>query len=856
MSRAAGRLSRLLPLLLTAGLLAFLPAARGAAPPPDLSGLDEDSKAFLEQAAVLITPQEREAFLGLAKEYQRKAFIRRFWQVRDPYPETPGNELQMRWESRADLAREKYGGLTEDRARMMLVFGVPEKVLPSRCSALLPLEVWTYSGTEQVRGSFVLVFLQPQGSVRGPYRLWYPSEGVLALLSPEARPRGLATLDTVAEACPDGRDLAGYLAGALDWGMIEKKLLPQPGVEWLQSFLQGSTDLPQGAAALPARLELSFPGRTGSRTLVQGLVSVPKADARPESFGGQSFYSFQIEGEILYGDDLFESFRYRFSLPEAQAALGGEIPLVFERQLRPGSYTLILRVENSGAGRYFRDQRTVEVPAVEAAAVLPATAPAAGEPGAAPATAPDPLGAAFAEANAAAAPAAGTAAADVTLRLLPPPEGLLVGKVRVEAASTGEGIARVRFELDGKPILTKGKAPWSVELNLGDQPRLRRLRALALSARDEMIAADELLLNAGPHRFSLRLVDPEPGKSYRRSLRAHAEVRVPEGETLARVELFLNDARVATLYQPPFVQPILLPTPGATAFVRAVAYLADGNSAEDLVLVNSPNPAERIDVQLVELYTTVVDRRGRPVEEVAREDLSVLEDGQPQEIRRFERVRDLPIYAGVMIDTSGSMEGRISDAVGGALDFFDSVLKPRDRAAVITFADRPNLAVRFTNDRSRLQASLAGLSAGGNTALYDSIIYALYYFGGIQGKRAIVLLSDGRDEGSRYAYGDALEYARRSGVAFYTVGIHLTTKDADVRQKLEKLADETGGRAFFVDSSGQLKNVYKEVEEELRSQFLIAYQSSGTGPSDKFRSVEVKVGKPGLEAKTLRGYYP
>jgi VWFA-related protein len=201
--------------------------------------------------------------------------------------------------------------------------------------------------------------------------------------------------------------------------------------------------------------------------------------------------------------------------------------------------------------------------------------------------------------------------------------------------------------------------------------------------------------------------------------------------------------------------------------------------------------------------------------------------------------------------------GKLDQAVQGAMGFFDKVITPKDRAAVITFADHPNLAVRFTNQQPLLAGGLAGLTASGNTALYDSLIYALYYFGGVKGKRAIVLLSDGKDEGSRYSYDDVLEYARRSGVAIYTVGIGLSTQSVDIRLKLSRLADETGGRFFFIEKARELDGIYDTIQKEVRSQYLLAYQSSKEGGSaDKFRTVEVKMAKPGLEAKTVRGYYP
>jgi VWFA-related protein len=453
----------------------------------------------------------------------------------------------------------------------------------------------------------------------------------------------------------------------------------------------------------------------------------------------------------------------------------------------------------------------------------------------------------------------GGGSGEQTIRILPPLPGLATGRARVEAVTTGEGIAKVSFELNGRPILAKSKPPYSVELNLGSQPRIHSVRALALGPAGDRLAEDEVTLNAGPHRFSVRLVDPQPGKTYQSSLRAQALVDVPEGETLDRLELYMNESLVATLYQPPFTQPLLLPPGGGVTYVRTVAYLKDGNSTEDLVLVNAPDFSEQLKVQFVELFTTVVDGKGRPVAGLAKNDFKVFEDGAEQQVVRFELVQDVPIYAGILLDTSGSMgDGdKLGAAVKGALQFFQTVIRPKDRATVITFSDQPNLAVRFTNQEPLLAGGLAGLKADGNTALYDSLIYALHYFGGIKGKRAIILLSDGRDEGSRYTYNDALEYARRSGVALYTVGLSLTTsRDTDVRLKLNQLAEETGGRAFFIDRAAALAEVYKSIESEVRSQYLLAYQSSKSGTEEKFRTVEVKLGKPGLEAKTLRGYYP
>jgi Ca-activated chloride channel homolog len=916
--RAGGGLAALLALLALVGATGRIAAARAAAAPgkpasgtaapaTPAADLPPKYRTWLEEVAPLISERERQVFLSLTRDYQRDDFIQRFWDVRDPFPQTPRNELRDAWEERLKLARERFGNVAEPRARMLLIHGEPAHVYHSRCSeVVLPLEIWTYDHTARIRRGFSLVFVADLGGQHGRYRLWSPSEGLSSLLTLETRAHNPQSLDLRAlEACPEGGEIGGYLSAAIDEPQLESRaqLLPKPGDEWLSSFAAASTDLPPGAAALPAELEISFPARTGSRTVVQGLVRVPREAAQPQELAGHPIYAFLIDGEVVRKDELFEHFRYRFSLPApgaagaagvagagaagAAGAAGGaraagaavpaapgaaatsaEIPLVFQRYLRPGEYTLMLKVEDIGGKRYFRAEQELEVPAVAAA---PAGTEVAGQaagtgtggtagnetaPAGALPLANDP-GSQAAHARMLQEANRSIRAGDQSLRLLSPPDGLLTGSLRVDAVVEGGGIDHVRFVLDGRPALIKRRPPYSIDLNLGQQPRIHVVRALAETAAGNVLAEDQLQLNAGPHHFGVRLIEPQAGKHYVASLRAEAKVEVPEGEKLDRLEFYRDDVLVATLYQQPWTQPILLADGGGKlSYVRAVAYLADGNSSEDLVLVNSPHAGERIDVQLVELYTTVTDRRSRPIDDLTRDDFKVYEDGAEQSVRRFERVKDLPIYAGVLLDTSGSMAEQLDTAVQSALRFFQTVIQPKDRAAVITFNGQPNLAVRFTNDREVLAGGLAGLRADGNTALWDSIIYALYYFGGVRGKRAIVLLTDGKDEGSRFHYTDALEYAKHSGIAFYTIGLGSIPQQPDIRMKLTQLAGETGGRVFFVDRAQDLAGIYRGIEGELRSQYLLAYQSSKQGNDGKFRTVEVKVGRPGLAARTVPGYYP
>src|SRR5262249_51364363 len=156
--------------------------------------------------------------------------IRKFWQVRDPFPQTAVNEFQERWEARARTAREKFGNLTEDRARMMLWNGEPAHVLQSHCSEVfLPLEIWTYDKNDFIRTGYSLAFYQPAGST---WRLWYPSEGVSALLAFDVRarfPNGINP-QTIETSCPQGGDIMSAASNALDWSRVESTvpLAPKP----------------------------------------------------------------------------------------------------------------------------------------------------------------------------------------------------------------------------------------------------------------------------------------------------------------------------------------------------------------------------------------------------------------------------------------------------------------------------------------------------------------------------------------------------------------------------------------------------------------------------------------------------
>ncbi len=849
------------------------------------------------EVSLLIGRDERKEFLGLTKDYERDLFIRRFWEARNPDPGIAPNAFKIEWERRIEAARDYFGNITEDRAVTLLLHSAPPDRIQTDClQATWPLEIWHYRFGERIPDDLYLLFYQTAGS--GPFRLWRQGDGLATLIarlsnqrSPQLPSQGgvgqgsrppdinfsglgamsndLSTFWTFLQAnCPDEAPMLMNAVTTVEredsFHILDKLLVPPPphDAEWLATFRGYSTNVPPGSLALPATLKVTFPARQKSRAVVSGTVAVPPGAAQAVELEGHRAYNFLLTGEVVQGTELVESFRYRFDMPAPSGAQDTPLPLVFERTLAPGDYVLLLRVEDLHSHHNFHAQEPITVPPLdglpdvataarppEVTAVLDAARAElkAGDAGAAPPAAP---GAAGAPATAAGG------GAGAAIRLVPPEGERITGAVRLEAQASGDAVRKVTFYLDGKAMLSRVRPPYSVELNLGDVPLTHEVRAVAYARDGAELSADTVMLNVPRQRFAVHLVEPRAGGTYKGQVLARAEVHLPDGGKLDRLEVFVDDQRVATLYQPPFAQQVTLKADNAS-YVRAVGYLTDGTSAEDLAVINSRNAVESLDVRLVELYAAVVDRAGHPVDRLQQSDFKVTDGGEAQTLLRCERVRDLPLHVLFALDTSASMTAILPQVQRAALAFLQRTLTPKDRAALLTFSDSPILRVPFTANVDTLAGALAGLSAERGTALFDSLVYGLSYMKGAQHTQsALVLFTDGDDHLSHLRFEETLEYARRSGIALYTIGAGVSRLDLQSRAHLSRLAEETGGRSYFIDSAAQLDSVYDAIGTELRSRYLLAYQPNKPPHIGEFRSVDVQVLGDGLRVKTQRGYYP
>jgi len=267
-----------------------------------------------------------------------------------------------------------------------------------------------------------------------------------------------------------------------------------------------------------------------------------------------------------------------------------------------------------------------------------------------------------------------------------------------------------------------------------------------------------------------------------------------------------------------------------------------------------------VDVDLAVFNLTVTDGKGRHVTGLKTGDFHVYEDNRLQDIKLFI-AEDVPATVGLIIDNSGSMRPKRADVVQAALAFAGAS-NSEDEMFVVNFNEKVYLglpsAIRFTNDADQIRSALLGMDPAGLTALYDAMAVGLDYLKtGTRERKALVVLSDGGDNASRRRLDDVLHIAQRSSATIYTIGIY-DDSDQDRNPKvLRKIAESSGGRAYFPDTLKDLDQVWRDIAGGIRSQYTIGYHSSNSNRDGTYRKVKIIAGRnggQGLRVTTRDGY--
>ena len=273
-------------------------------------------------------------------------------------------------------------------------------------------------------------------------------------------------------------------------------------------------------------------------------------------------------------------------------------------------------------------------------------------------------------------------------------------------------------------------------------------------------------------------------------------------------------------------------------------------------LLAQDQPVFRASVRTVPIYATVVDSGGRLVPDLQQTDFSILDNGKPADVTLFSN-ESQPFTAVVMLDTSASMTANLK-LLNRAAEQFLLRLLPVDKAQVGAFNDKIQLSGTFTNDRDALIGALNDLYFGNPTRLNDGIAAGLDALRGMEGRRVVLVFTDGEDTSSRTSFRTVLERARDEEVMVYSIGLEseyfngVRVVRSRPSRDLRRLADETGGGYFELVKTADLAPTFTRVAQELRSQYLIGFAPASL--DNKVHKLEVRVSRPGMTVRARRSY--
>jgi VWFA-related protein len=306
---------------------------------------------------------------------------------------------------------------------------------------------------------------------------------------------------------------------------------------------------------------------------------------------------------------------------------------------------------------------------------------------------------------------------------------------------------------------------------------------------------------------------------------------------------------------------LVAPAPAQTAYVAASSGLAVTSPG-----IDSTQPGSVITIKKrvneVNVLFIAMDKHGKFVRNLGRDDFSILDDHKPpRTIVNFAQQTDLPLQLGLLIDTSGSVHGRFQFEQDAAIGFLQHTIRARfDSAFVAGFNTRSHVVQDFTDNVSLLATGVQGLENGGGTALYDAIYSAckdklLKDPSDRPVRRALIIVSDGDDNQSEHTPAQAIEMAERAQVIIYTI----STDDSGLvlrgDHNLQQLSDSTGGRAFFPFKMKDIKSSFSAIEDELRSQYVVSYNPADFDADGRYRSIEITSLKKDLQVRARKGYF-
>jgi Ca-activated chloride channel family protein len=380
-------------------------------------------------------------------------------------------------------------------------------------------------------------------------------------------------------------------------------------------------------------------------------------------------------------------------------------------------------------------------------------------------------------------------------------------------------------------------------------------------ARALLIGALAMPLSAAA--LEVRVLEPSNGAPAFGEVQISAEVR---GGAAQRLEIWLDGRRAGTLERPPWRTRIDVGQENVPRRLRVVAVGADGNRAHAEVVLAAIRVDESVELQLQQLYVTATGGGG-PVLDLGREELRVFEEGRAQPLVTFER-GDVPLTAVLLIDASTSMRGApLATALEGARAFVAG-MQPLDEAQLVLFSDQVLHRTPFTGDAAALAAGLDGVEARGGSAIADHLLLALLGLERRQGRRLVVLLSDGVDVESVLSTRELEPVVGRSTALLYWIRLRDEPEGARHRslwrgfeehaaelEGLARMVEASGGRTISLERIEDAPGAFRAILDELRRQYVLGWYPSGLRHDGSWREIRVEVARRGVEARSRAGYF-
>jgi Ca-activated chloride channel family protein len=275
-------------------------------------------------------------------------------------------------------------------------------------------------------------------------------------------------------------------------------------------------------------------------------------------------------------------------------------------------------------------------------------------------------------------------------------------------------------------------------------------------------------------------------------------------------------------------------------------------------------PTFRVNVRLVNVFTTVTDSRGAPVADLTRDDFRLLEDGVPQTIKVFEKESAIPLSIALAIDTSPSTQRDFKLEVSSARKFVHSILRAEDRLSVFEVTENVDQITGFTSDLKRIEHGIDTLRTGPGTSIYDAIFLCSDALLDREGRKVLVLITDGGDTTSKADYNSALRRAQQAEAIVYSIIVVPVEADAGRNlggeHALIQISKDTGGKYYYAEGEQQLDEAFRKISDELRTQYLIAFYPNRRVADSPFRRIQVELSKKDPEGRAYQvrhraGYY-